>query len=306
MGGAGTGTGGKCIDAEGEKLIGVENGETELVMDMKTTGEKFYESGYGEDAEYANPKILKAEGDLYIYGGNINIYTENDGGEGLESKNGVYILGGYIIIDTYDDAINGKYNVQIDGGTIYAYSRGNDAIDSNGTMYMNGGLLVAVGQMAPEGAFDCDQNTFAITGGTLIGIGGHHSTPTSSACTQRALVYNGITNGTAVRIVNENNEDLMTFQMPTYSGNGGGGGWPPGGGGGPGGGGPGGGGGIALLFSSANLQQGTITVKQGGTISGGEEFHGYFTGAEYTGSTTDQNVTISGMVTTYGGGGGPF
>ena len=68
-------------------------------MDMKTTGEKFYESGYGEDAEYANPKILKAEGDLYIYGGNINIYTENDGGEGLESKNGVYILGGYIIID---------------------------------------------------------------------------------------------------------------------------------------------------------------------------------------------------------------
>lgn len=301
-----TGSGGKCIDAEGEILIGVENGETELVMDMKTTGEKFYESGYGEDAEYANPKILKAEGDLYIYGGNINIYAENDGGEGLESKNGVYILGGYIIIDTYDDAINGKYNVQVDGGTIYAYSRGNDAIDSNGTMYMNGGLLVAVGQMAPEGAFDCDQNTFAITGGTLIGIGGHHSTPTSSACTQRALVYNGITNGTAVRIVNENNEDLMTFQMPTYSGNGGGGGWPPGGGGGPGGGGPGGGGGIALLFSSANLQQGTITVKQGGTISGGEEFHGYFTGAEYTGSTTDQNVTISGMVTTYGGGGGPF
>jgi multidrug efflux pump subunit AcrB len=78
-----------------------------------------------------------------------------------------------------------------------------------------------------------------------------------------------------------------------------------GGGGGPGGGGPGGGG-IALLFSSANLQQGTITVKQGGTISGGEEFHGYFTDAEYTGSTTDQNVTISGMVTTYGGGNGPF
>ena len=296
-----TGSGGKCIDAEGEILIGVENGETELVMDMKTTGEKFYESGYGEDAEYANPKILKAEGNLYIYGGNINIYSENDGGEGLESKNGVYILGGYIIIDTYDDAINGKYNVQIDGGTIYAYSRGNDAIDSNGTMYMNGGLLVAVGQMAPEGGFDCDQNTFAITGGTLIGIGGHHSTPTSSACTQRVLVYNGITNGTAVRIVNANNEDLMTFQMPTYSGNGGGGGggWPPGGGG------PGGGG-ISLLFSSANLQQGTITVKQGGTISGGEEFHGYFTDAEYTGSTTDQNVTISGMVTTYGGGNGPF
>lgn len=302
-----TGSGGKCIDAEGAIYIGVENGETGLIMDMKTTGEKFYESGYGENADYANPKILKAEGDLYVYGGNINIYSENDGGEGLESKSGVYIIGGYIIIDTYDDAINGKSHVQIDGGTIYAYSRGNDAIDSNGTLTVNGGLLVAVGQTAPEGAFDCDQNTFKITGGTIIGVGGHHSTPTSSVCTQRALVYNGITNGTAVRIVNENNEDLMTFQMPTYSNNGGGGG--PGGGGGwpPGGGGPGGGGeGIALLFSSPDLQQGTITVKQGGTISGGEEFYGYFTGAEYTSGTTSQNVTISGMVTTYGGGGGPF
>ena len=299
-----TGTGGKCIDAEGAIYIGVENGETDLFMDLKTSGEKFYESGYGEDADYANPKILKAEGDLYIYGGDLNIYTKNDGGEGLESKSNVYILGGYIIIDTYDDAINGKVSVQIDGGTVYANSRGNDAIDSNGTMTINGGLLVAVGQTAPEGAFDCDQNTFKITGGTVIGVGGHHSTPTSSACTQRVLVYNGITNGTAVRIVNENNDDLMTFQMPTYSsgnGGGGGGGWPPGGGGGPNG-----GGGIALLFSSANLQQGTITVKQGGTISGGDEFYGYFTGAEYTGGTTSQNVTINGMVTTYGGGGGPF
>ncbi|MBR4155812.1 MAG: carbohydrate-binding domain-containing protein [Bacteroidales bacterium] len=299
-----TGSGGKCIDAEGAIYIGNENGETELVMDMKTTGEKFYESGYGENAEYANPKILKAQGDLYVYGGNINVYAENDGGEGLESKSVVYILGGYIIIDTYDDAINGKVSVQIDGGTVYANSRGNDAIDSNGTMTINGGLLVAIGQMTPEGAFDCDQNTFKITGGTVIGVGGHHSTPTSSVCTQRALVYNGITNGTAVRIVNENGDDLMTFQMPTYSGNGGGGG--PGGGGWPGGGGPGGGSSISLLFSSANLQQGTITVKQGGTISGGDEFYGYFTGAEYTGGTTSQNVTINGMVTTYGGGGGPF
>ena len=304
-----TGSGGKCIDAEGAIYIGVENGDTDLVMDMKTTGEKFYESGYGENADYANPKILKAEGDLYVYGGNINIYTENDGGEGLESKSVVYILGGYIIIDTYDDAINGKVSVQIDGGILYANSRGNDAIDSNGTMTINGGLVVAVGQMTPEGAFDCDQNTFKITGGTVIGVGGHHSTPTSSACTQRALVYNGITNGTAVRIVNENNEDLMTFQMPTYSGGGGGGpggGGPGGGGWPPGGGGPGGGDGIALLFSSPDLQQGTITVKQGGTISGGEEFYGYYTGAEYTGGTTSQDVTISGMVTTYGGGGGPF
>ena len=55
-------------------------------------------------------------------------------------------------------------------------------------------------------------------------------------------------------------------------------------------------------------KEGNITVKQGGTISGGEEFYGYYTGASYSGETTSQDVTISGMVTTFGGGGGwpPF
>lgn len=57
----------------------------------------------------------------------------------------------------------------------------------------------------------------------------------------------------------------------------------------------------------SNLPQGTITVKQGGTISGGENFYGYYTDATYTGETSSKSVTISGMVTTYGnGGGGPF
>ena len=298
-----TGAAGKCVNADGEIHLGKENEENTLVLDMKTTGEKFYESGYGEDADYANPKALSAEGNLYVYGGDINIYTENDGGEGLESKNTVYIIDGYIIIDTYDDAINGKSHIQIDGGTLYANSRGNDAIDSNGTITINNGFVVAAGQQAPEGSFDCDNNTFKITGGTVVGIGGHLSNPTASACTQRSLVYNGITNGTALQIVDADGNELLTYQVPTYSGGpGGGGDWPPGGGG------PGGGEGLVLLFTSPDLQEGSITVKQGGTISGGEEFYGYYTGASYSGETTSQNVTISGMVTTFGNGGGwpPF
>ena len=302
-----TGDAGKCVNADGKIFIGKENEDnSDLVVDLKTSGMKFYESGSGENADYANPKALSAEDDLYVYGGNINIYTSNDGGEGLESKNGVYIKGGTLVIDTYDDAINGKYHVQFDGGVTYVNSRGNDAIDSNGTMTVNGGFVLAYGQTSPEGAFDCDQNTFTITGGTLVGIGGHASNPTSSVCTQRALVYSGVTSGTALQIVDANGKDLLTLQVPTYtgggSGPGGGGGWP-GGGGGPGG----SSGSLSLLFSSADLQQGTITVKQGGTISGGENFYGYYTDATYTGETSSKSVTISGMVTTYGNsGGGPF
>ena len=306
-----TGDAGKCVNADGKIFIGKENEDNaDLVIDLKTSGKKFYESGSGENADYANPKALSAEDDLYVYGGNINIYTSNDGGEGLESKNGVYIKGGNLIIDTYDDAINGKYHVQFDGGVIYVNSRGNDAIDSNGTMTVNGGFVLAYGQTSPEGAFDCDQNTFTITGGTLVGIGGHSSNPTSSVCTQRALLYNGVTSGTALQIVDATGKELLTLQVPTYTG----GGSNPGGGGFPGGGWPGGGGGpggssgsLALLFSSVDLQQGTITVKQGGTISGGENFYGYYTDATYSGETSSKSVTISGMITTYGNsGGGPF
>ncbi len=277
-----TGAAGKCVNADGAIYIGKENEENTLVLDMKTSGEKFYESGSGEDADYANPKALTAEGDLYVYGGDINVYTKNDGGEGLESKTNLYIKGGNVIIDTYDDAINGKKHVQFDGGVVYANSRGNDAIDSNGTLTVNGGFVLAFGQTAPEGAFDCDQNTFKIAGGTLIGIGGHTSNPTASVCTQNSLVYSSVTNGTALSIVDTSGKDLLTLQVPTYSG---------GGGGSPGG--PGGGSnGLTLLFSSPDLAKGTYTIKQGGKISGGENFYGYYTGAEYSGETSTKTVTI--------------
>ena len=204
-----------------------------------------------------------------------------------------------MVLTTYDDAINATNHVQIDGGKLYAYSSGNDAIDANGTMTITGGLVVAAGQTAPECSFDCDNNTFKITGGILVGIGGSPSTPTANVCTQRSLIYNGITSGTALQIVNGSNSELLTFQVPAYSN-------VNGGGGRPGGGGPGGGSQLTLLFSSPNLATGTITFKQGGSISGGTNFHGYYTGATYSGSTSSKNVTISSMVTTYGGGGGPF
>lgn len=288
-----TGSAGKCVNADGDIYIGNEEGDNDIVMNLKTYGVKVYESGYGEDADYANPKALQADGNLYVYGGDIDIYTENDGGEGLESKDCVYILGGNITIDTYDDAINATNHIQIDCGTVYARSRGNDAIDSNGTITINGGFVVAQGTNAPEGSFDCDNNTFTITGGVVVGIGGQISNPTSSVCTQHIIVYNGITNGTALQIVDADGNDLLTFQVPNYSG------------GGPGGG-PGGGGGLTLLFTSSELQEGTIVVKQGGSISGGEEFYGYFEDAEYSGETSSQEIEITEMVTVFGDSPGPF
>ena len=119
--------------------------------------------------------------------------------EGIEGKQALFITGGIVEVTTTDDCINVsrdtsgyKGKVEIYGGNIFAYSSGNDAIDSNGTLTIAGGIIVALTSTTPECAFDCDSNTFAITGGLLAGIGtNNYSAPTSSACSQSTLVLSG-------------------------------------------------------------------------------------------------------------------
>src|SRR5574344_349405 len=112
--------------------------------------------------------------------------------EGLEGKQDVFITGGTVKITTTDDCINASSSsgvVKISGGTIYAFSSDNDAIDSNGTLTITGGTIVALTTTTPECAFDCDQNAFTITRGLLVGIGtSNYSNPTASSCTQNAVV----------------------------------------------------------------------------------------------------------------------
>ncbi|MBQ9254277.1 MAG: carbohydrate-binding domain-containing protein [Bacteroidales bacterium] len=310
---AASGLGGKGINIDGTIII-MESEETTPNINVSATGEHFVETqgyGWGSETDYAQPKGIKSKSNFYIFGGNINVYTENDGGEGLESKDTMFISGGEIVLNTYDDAINAANHIEITGGKIYAHATGNDAIDCNGTMTISGGLIIAIGQTAPEGGFDCDQNQFKITGGTLIGIGGEHSTPTSSVCTQRVFMKrNTVSSGQAINITDNSGNSLCMFQIPTITSNQGQGGGPGGGGffksqgndspnygpGGPGGGGPGGNNGLVLLFSSPNLSTGTYKIYNGGSIEGGTEWNGYYENATYTG-TNYSSITISSMVT---------
>ena len=115
--------------------------------------------------------------------------------EGIEGKSDLTINSGYLTINTTDDALNAGEAIVINGGYIYCVSSDNDAIDANGTLTIAGGVIVAIGASVPEGAFDCDQNTFAIKGGTFVGIGGALSTPTASACSQNAVILGSVTKG---------------------------------------------------------------------------------------------------------------
>jgi len=177
----------------------------------------------------------------------------------------------------YDDGLNAAKQIVINGGNIYAYSTSNDGIDSNGTLTITGGLIVSSGTTAPEEGFDCDNNTFKITGGTLIGVGGASSSPTASVSTQRAVLLN--TTAAVNQLVHVETTagiDVFTFSVPrAYSK-------------------------MVMLFSMPGLAANTgYSIYTGGSVTGGTNYHGLYTGSTYTKSTTTGTAfTTSGILTT--------
>ena len=295
-----TGRGGKGINVGGTLVIGQEGANNDdLNLNVTTSGERITitQGGGGPwgGGDYANPKGIKAQGNLTINSGNITVnctQTQNEGGECIESKAILTINGGNIeAYSVKDDAVNAAQNLTINGGIYYAHSDNNDGTDSNGTMFINGGFNISNGSRSPEEGFDCDWNQFKITGSTSIGTGGGTSDPTQNVCTQPSLKIN-TQHGYAIQILKSDGTVICTYQCPTFTG---------GGGGGPGG----GGNSMVMLFTDPQLQTGqSYTVKYGGTISGGTEWHGYYTGnVTYSGGQS-VNVNVNSMYTTVSAGGG--
>lgn len=279
-----SGTAGKGISADGTLTIGDTNNVP--IINVTTTGKKFLVSGYGEDADYANPKAIKSQGDLTVNNGQITIKTAQDGGEGLESKATLTINGGLIEAETYDDAINAATAIVINGGRTYCYSSGNDGIDSNGTLTITGGIVISSGTTSPEEGFDCDQNRFSITGGIIIGFGGGTSSPTANACTQPSVIYSGSgTANTLIHVADASGTEILTATVPrSYQRQ------------------------MTMLFSTPALTTETsYTLYTGGTYTNGDNFHGYHSNGTYSGGTQAQTFTVNSMVTNIGnssGGGG--
>lgn len=270
-----TGSGGKGINVDGTLTI------NDGTVTVTTTGDQYVYDRNNDTAA----KAIKSEGDLTINGGTVKVRTSKTEAEGIESKATLKITGGNIDVIAYDDGFNATNHIQIDGGTIYVESETNDAIDSNGTMTFTGGTLVAAGSTNPEGAFDCDNSRFSITGGTIVGIGGSNSTPTTAYCTQRTVIYGTSAKPEIIHIEpTSGGNAALTFKLPrTYTS-------------------------MSLFFSSPTLAASTgYTIYTGGSITGGSNINGIYTGATYTkGSqaTTFTTGSAAGSVTTIGTSGG--
>ena len=258
-----TGTGGKCIKADGTLTISDNANIT-----ATTTG-----STYSYNNSKAQPKAIKSNGKLTVTGGSVS--ATSSGHEAIETKGEMTISGGTVYaFSSSDDAINSASHMFLEGGTVTGVSNGNDGIDSNGNMTISGGTIIACGAGTPECGLDAaERYSLYITGGTVLGIGGGNNTVTSTTGAQCVLSTSGsATAGTAVSVKN-GSTTLASFTVPTgYSPTNGGGGGPGGGGGfGPGGGGgfgPGGGGGnsssgFSYLLSCPGLTSGssyTVTI----------------------------------------------
>ncbi|MDR6195289.1 carbohydrate-binding domain-containing protein [Siphonobacter sp. SORGH_AS_0500] len=215
---------------------------------------------------------------LTINGGTFVI--NSSAGEGIESKSVLTINNGEFTIKTSDDGINAGTFIYINGGNLYVYSTSNDGIDSNGKLTVTGGKIISVGAGSPEEGFDCDRNTFKITGGILVGIGGATSMPTASVSTQAAVIVGGGTLNQLIHIESTDGVEALTFQIPrTYA---------------------------TMMFSSPKLKNAqSYKIYTGGSVTGGTNLNGLYTSGTYQKGTEVSTFTMSSLVTSVGGSTGP-
>lgn len=215
-----------------------------------------------------------------INGGTFTITTSE--GEGIEAKSEITINDGQFEINAYDDAINAGDMIYINGGQIYAYSSSNDSVDSNGEITITGGVLIAIGSSAPEAGIDADSNTIKFTGGTILGLGGTTSLPSSTESTQNSIVLDGVAKDSILHIHSESQDEALTFLVPKQV--------------------------ATILYSSAKLSLSeSYDIYVGGSVSDGESFNGLYTSGELSldGASLSESFTLTDVVTQLGGQTGP-
>ncbi len=269
------GSGGKGVNCDQTVTF---NGGTVKVL---TTGSRY---SYG--SLHSSAKGIKGDGDIVINDGSIKVRASGgEGSEGIESKSNITINGGTVEVSSYDDALNVSnktYNLNITGGSVYAYSSNNDAIDSNGNITISGGIVIAAGASQPEGGLDSDNTAMLINGGVVIALGGENSSVSTSS-TQTTLVSGNQVSAGTVMAVTCGSNNVLTYKVPrTFN---------------------------QMIISSPKLTKGSSwSISSGVSVSGGTTFHGLTTGGSASGGSSVASGTLSSIVnysnTSSGMGGG--
>ena len=235
-----TGSGGKGMKCD--SVLTISGGD----ITVTTTGALYYNNGTTENTNYtgntdnvssdyySSPKGIKAGvktqvGNSYTYGGGmvvsggkVKVTTNGRNAEGIESKNYLNITGGEIYINAYDDGINSAQDMTITDGYIYSHSNNNDGIDANGNIYLNGGLVYAIGSRSPELGIDANSEggkKVYVNGGVIIAVGGIEN---GASYNQPKIQQSSVSSNTWYTVTYGDN--TVAFKTPTITTGGGHGG----------------------------------------------------------------------------------
>ena len=235
---------------------------------------------------YKAAGAVSSDIDLNFEGtGYLEVKSKNK--EGIETKGNLTFAGGTgdYVIYAEDDCLNttttsssnksARNNLTIDVNSLYAVvdsgedADEGDAIDSNGTLTINGGTIVAIAHPGQDAGLDSENGTY-INGGTVFSTGDMFD-QISSESKQNYMVLNfanKVEADTLITLLSENNEVLMSYKTDrTYS---------------------------YLVYSSENLSNGTYYLYKNGNISG-EETYGFYTQVSNYEKGTQQAYSSSGI-----------
>ncbi len=229
-----TGSGGKGMKCDGELTI------SDGTITVNTSGGLYYNNGSTENTNYtgntdnvdsdyySSPKGIKAglktesgnsytySGNLSISGGTVSVTTSGTNAEGIESKNTLYISGGTVTVNSYDDAINSAKEMYLQGGTVTCKASNNDGIDSNANMYISGGTVIACGASGAECGIDTAEGcSLYITGGSVLAMGGSNNGVSSTTDSQCVLSTSGSVSGGSTVSVKSDSSTLASFTVPS-------------------------------------------------------------------------------------------
>ena len=141
-----------------------------------------YKDENSTDPYPAQKKQLKTDGAFYSYqsmtiSGNTGILNITAGYEGLNTELHLTINGGNVNIFSQDDGINvnedGVSVVAVNGGCLHICSglgAEGDGIDSNGYLVINGGTVISAASQGADAGLDSDKGSY-VNGGTVVSLG---------------------------------------------------------------------------------------------------------------------------------------
>lgn len=158
-----------------------------------------YKDEHSTDPYPAQKKQLKTDGAFYSYqsmniSGNTGILNITAGYEGLNTELHLTINGGNVNIFSQDDGINvnedGVSVVTVNGGCLHICSglgAEGDGIDSNGYLVINGGAVISAASQGADAGLDSDKGSF-VNGGTVVSLGASMDWATADSTATQAVV----------------------------------------------------------------------------------------------------------------------